>query len=144
MASPISPNAAAHEGYSLMELLVTMLIIGVLAAIALPMFLGQKHKSHDAVAKQDARNVVSVLEECFSEKDDYRSCTSSSDLRGAGVSIGSAVGQVQVAASTARDYVVTAHSRSGNDFMLARIADDGQARTCTPSGRGGCSASGDW
>jgi type IV pilus assembly protein PilA len=144
MAPPTSRSPAAQAGFSLMELLIAMMIIGLLAAIALPLLLSQQHKSRDAVAKQDARNVVAMLEECYSDKDDYRSCTSTADLRGAGVAIGSAAGQVDVSAPAAREYLVTAHSRSGTDFMLARVAAGGQERTCTPSGRGGCPDTGSW
>ena len=54
-----------------MELLVVILIIGILAAIALPTFLGQQKKGQDASAKSNARNLVSQVESCYADSTDY-------------------------------------------------------------------------
>jgi prepilin-type N-terminal cleavage/methylation domain-containing protein len=134
-----------EAGFTLIEVLVVVLIVGVLAAIALTVFLSQRAKGEDASAKHDARNVAGVVEACNADTDTYQSCTSLAALRPStpGVSFGSGPGEVEVDAPAADEYTITAHSRSGTDFVLARVGAS-QQRTCSQSGRGGCPDDGAW
>src|SRR5258707_4438571 len=76
------------------SLLVVILIIGILAAIALPTFLGQQKKGQDTCATHDSRNLVSHVETSFADAQDYRLCDTSAELRVTGltVSAGAAAG----------------------------------------------------
>lgn len=65
-----------EEGFTLIELLVVIIIIGILAAIAIPVFLNQRKKGWDAQAKSDARNLATLEETYFTDNNQYQVATS--------------------------------------------------------------------
>ena len=119
-----------EKGFTLIELLVVILIIGILAAIALPAFLGQREKGQDSSAKANARNVVSQMESCFTDAETYVGCTSPAT---SGLPVGNGPEQVNVGNQTATGYVVTARSKTGCSFLITRQATGAAVRTMTPA-----------
>jgi type IV pilus assembly protein PilA len=62
-------------GFTLIELLVVIIIIGILAAIAIPVFLSQKSKGYEASMKSDLRQVAGEVESQNVDKGDYTTVT---------------------------------------------------------------------
>src|SRR6476620_3187779 len=64
-------RAKGDDGFTLIELLVVVVILGVLIAIAIPLYLNYRKGANDAAAQSDLRNAISVLEVCNTESGKY-------------------------------------------------------------------------
>jgi type IV pilus assembly protein PilA len=137
----------ASEGFTLVEMLVVCLIVALLAAIALPIFLGQQHKAQDADAKSNARNLVSQVEACHGATEDYTACDTAAELGTTGLPLVDGVpttdGTVGVEDATRITFKVTAQSKHDSaTFSISRTLAGDIVRECAGTG-GGC-VSGSW
>src|SRR3954451_15061868 len=128
-----------EEGFTLIELLVVILIIGILAAIAIPSFLNQKGKGEDAAAKSSAREAATAEETYYTDNSAFTATVS--DLLAIEPTLpagGTGPGQMQLT-QTATGYTVKVYSKGGRWFQISKDTA-GVSRTCGPANQGGCNS----
>jgi type IV pilus assembly protein PilA len=144
-----------ESGFTLIELLVVILIIGILAAIAIPSFIGQKQKANDASAKTQARTLQTAMETAATDNN------GSYEEGGAAITIA----RLEAVEPTLKDHsqnipsvpsatsnsfeVASENVTTKNVFKIARSAEGVVTRTCEGSvskagGTGGCPVSKKW
>jgi type IV pilus assembly protein PilA len=143
------PNISGEGGFTLIELLVVILIIGILAAIAIPSFLSQKSKATDSSAKELARTAETTAETYATDHGGNYLGMTVGELQayektivGCPSTSNACLKTVTVAGTGSEEYTVTAEATDGHTFSIKREASGNVERTCTPAGKTGSEGGG--
>jgi type IV pilus assembly protein PilA len=136
-----------ESGFTLIELLVVILVIGILAAIAVPAFLSQTSKASDSAAKTQVETLQTAMETCANENGgNFSPCTQAELERVEPTLKDTATAKVVWAnlKGTATGYEVESEAAGSKHTYKLANNNGAISRTCKPSGTGGCSATSSW
>jgi type IV pilus assembly protein PilA len=138
-----------EAGFTLIELLVVMLILGILAAIAIPAFFNQREKATDAQAKSAARTAETAMETYATETGGSYAGATSAKLHAIEPTLvvaGGGANEILEPETAATTFKVESKSGTGIGFSIARNAEGKVTFDCTAkaAGKGGCPVGGDW
>src|SRR5215210_6095276 len=133
-----------ESGFTLVELLVVMLILGILAAIAIPSFFNQRDKGNDAQSKADVRTVQTALETYSTDNNGVYTGATKAALKAIEPTLNDvADADMTVTITSPTQYTVgVKQPATGNDFTVIRLASGALDYDCTVKGDGGCPSDG--
>src|SRR4051794_5849874 len=139
-------NGDSEAGFTLIELLVVMLILGILAAIALPAFFNQKDKAGDAKAKEYAHSAQVAMETFSTDHNGTYVGATVAELEAIEPTLSNAVftnageGGALTPAPTETGYTITIEGSNANQTFTVSNAAGTLTFPCTEEGKGGCPA----
>jgi type IV pilus assembly protein PilA len=139
MLEKLRSRSREESGFTLVELLVVMLILGILAAIAIPAFFSQRDKAKDADAKSTVRTMQTSMESCATGNG------GSYAAAGCPVSALTTIEPtltgktIAITSQASNAYEIKATSTTGNTFSIARATTGALTYPCTAAKAGaGC------
>ena len=153
MLNKLRTRSQSESGFTLVELLVVMLILGLLAAIAIPSFFNQRDKAKDADAKSAVRTAQTAMETYATDNDgSYLNATSdgtapyaAGSLQAIEETLGDVGTRLTIVTAEADNYEVQVASEvTGQNFRIARDANGVTTNTCDVGGTAGCPSDGNW
>ena len=145
MSETLRAGARSERGFTLVELLVVMLILGILASAAVPAFFNQRIKGQDAEAESTVKTAQIALETYATDHGGLYTGATRALLKKIEPTLSaSSTGANAIRVLTIRptSYTITVRSAGGTDFSIVRSAVGALTYPCSKPGIGGCKSGG--